>query len=206
MSSCSDGIPKALCKVAALLAEEKTLTPKKLVEQTPLFQEKILDFLLEVEWKSLSEDQQRLMMIFAVYNQHIPINAMNFLAAHFFPSLQVEPCLSSLIRRSLVRKLGAGETFQLYPLDQEYAYSMLSRWNTEDARVERSRTDSVLRTPFSLLAAHEQAAKFFGSLITKMPYFIFFLSLLIFPDFSFRFIIFLCPFFFPFSFLSFGQA
>lgn len=149
------GIPKALEKVANILAEERTATVDMLLGSK--FGAAVLDFLMQAEWKLLNDDQANVMMVLAVFNLPVPTSAISHLTSHFFPTIQLDswyqppyhlasvkppltffffvfclfsfslPCsLQSLIRRNLV-KFNNREAYRLEPLDQQYAYNLIPK-------------------------------------------------------------------------------
>ena len=156
------------------------MTFAAILGQNKIFNDLILDFLMKTEWGLLTEDQRRVMMTLAVFNHHVPTHAISYVTTYFFPGLQVEPCLNALIRRNLVKTLGDRETYQLSPLDQQYAYSRMSTLEVVSASplptiILPDATDEPVTLPplpainpaFSLLAAHERAATFYEMLQKK---------------------------------------
>ena len=158
------------------------MTFATILGQSKVFNDLILDYLMRTEWGLLTEDQRRVMMTLAIFNHHVPTHAITYITTYFYPGLQVEPCLNALIRRNLVKTLGNRETYQLSPLDQQYAYSRMSVLEVGSVSQlptiilpdEPAADDDVALPPlpatsptFSLLAAHERAATFYEMLQKK---------------------------------------
>lgn len=83
------------------MAEEKTMTVALLLGQNNVFNDRILDFLVKTEWNSLTEDQRRVMKALAVFNHHVPTNAIAYLTSPFFPEIQVEAWSGVLLRKPI---------------------------------------------------------------------------------------------------------
>jgi tetratricopeptide (TPR) repeat protein len=120
------GVPRALETVAGILASRyPTLTLEQLLGNDALFTEQVVENLVSEHYRQVAEGQRRVLEALAVFDKPVPAAAAGYLLQPFFPDLDVRECLHVLVRNYFVTYHRGQGTFELHPLDREYAYSRI---------------------------------------------------------------------------------
>jgi tetratricopeptide (TPR) repeat protein len=119
------GVPRALETVAGILAGDPTLTLERLLADQALFTEQVVENLVSEHYRRLPDDQRRLLEALAVFDRPVSASAVAHLLGPFFPGLAVEDGLRRLVRRYFVTHHRERATFELHPLDRQYAYARI---------------------------------------------------------------------------------
>ncbi|MGB7291033.1 MAG: tetratricopeptide repeat protein [Thermodesulfobacteriota bacterium] len=119
------GFPRALEIVAGLVQDDPTLDPKELLMDTSLFNNQVMVNLVEEHYRRLSDEGQRVLQALSVFNKPVQMAALHFLLIPFYPTLDVDSVLRTLVRDYFVIYNQRHDNFELHPLDQQYAYSCI---------------------------------------------------------------------------------
>jgi tetratricopeptide (TPR) repeat protein len=141
------GVPRALESVAGILAADPTLILADLLASAPLFTEQVVENLVSERHRQADAAQRHILETLAVFNRSVPAAAVCFLLHPFFPGLDVDGGLQALARGYSVTHHRGHDTYELHPLDQEYAYARLDD-----------------EGPYSKPALHRRAAEFYAEL------------------------------------------
>ena len=74
----------------------------------------------------MTDDQQRVLEALAVYNRPVPAAAVRYLLEESLPNLSVDSCLRILALNYFVTYQRGHDSYELHPLDREYAYSFIT--------------------------------------------------------------------------------
>ena len=77
------GIPFALKKIAGILSSKEVLTIEKLLEDTTLFNEQVVENLINYQYQRVSDGQRRVLEALAIYNKPVSADAVHHLLATF---------------------------------------------------------------------------------------------------------------------------
>lgn len=127
------GIPLALKKVAGILKSRKAHSPEALLSKPELFNEAVVQNLLEYQYAHLSDDERRVLQLLSFYDIPVPAEAVRALTEHLFPDMDVEGCLRSLEMSELVELVeypdysSEQEFCVLHPSDRRYACHRLGQ-------------------------------------------------------------------------------
>jgi DNA-binding winged helix-turn-helix (wHTH) protein/tetratricopeptide (TPR) repeat protein len=119
------GIPRAIEIVAGILVEDPTISLPQLLNDGRLFNKQVVENLVVEHYHRLNEDQRRIIETLAVYNKPVPAVAVRYLLQPFFLTVEVESQLKALVRNYFIKNQRGCDTYELHPLDQEYAYAQV---------------------------------------------------------------------------------
>jgi tetratricopeptide (TPR) repeat protein len=120
------GVPRALETVAGILASRyPTLSLEQLIANDALFTEQVVENLVSEHYRQVADGQRRVLEALAVFDKPVPGAAVSYLLQPFFPDLDVRECLHVLVRNYFVTYHRAQGTFDLHPLDRQYAYARI---------------------------------------------------------------------------------
>jgi tetratricopeptide (TPR) repeat protein len=117
------GIPRALEKIAGILSSDPTLTLERLLRDERIFTQQVVENLISEHYCRINNDQRHVLEALAVYNNPMPAVAVRYLLAPFFPNLDVDGCLRTLVRNYFVTYHRERDTYELHPLDRQYVYA-----------------------------------------------------------------------------------
>jgi tetratricopeptide (TPR) repeat protein len=141
-------VPRALETVAGILAGDPTLTLAGLLENADLFTEQVVENLVSEHYHQGSEDQRRVLEALAVYDKPVPAAAVSYVLLPFYPDIDAEECLRVLARHHFVTHHRGRGTYELHPLDRQYAYARIPDGGTG----------------YNRRALHRRAAGFYAAL------------------------------------------
>lgn len=119
------GLPFALQKIAGILASDERLTLEQLLGNTELFDDRVVENLVNYQYSLTSDDQCRVLQALAVLNQPVPADAVRYLIEPFYPNMDVDSSLRALVSNYFVTfRRGLG-TYELHPLDQKHIYAQI---------------------------------------------------------------------------------
>ena len=116
------GVPFALKKVAGTVREGKRITLKKLLDNNELFNDKVVENLVEYQQRHLSDEQRHILEVLAVYRKPASNEIVRDLLDPFLPGLDVDGVLDALEENHLLIYREDAETYELHALDQQHAY------------------------------------------------------------------------------------
>jgi len=119
------GFPRALETIAGLLQDDPTLDLNELLMDTSLFNAQVVENLVAEHYRRLSNEGQLVLQALSVFNKPVPSAAVQFLLIHFYPTLDVDSVLRTLVRNYFVTHNRRYYDFELHPLDQQYAHSCI---------------------------------------------------------------------------------
>ncbi len=120
------GVPFALNRIAGILSSHGSPTLEKLLSDTTLFNEKVVENLIEYQYdRIIDDDQKRVLEALAVYNKPVLADAIRYLLEPFYPNIDMDACLRNLVLKYFVTCPPGQDTYELHSLDQEYAYSRI---------------------------------------------------------------------------------
>ncbi len=120
------GVPRALETLAGILAGDPTLTLAAVLDDQALFSERVVENLVAAHQRQLRDGERQVLEALAVYDQPVPAAAVRYLLQPFHPAVNVERCLRDLTRHHFVTHHRGRDTYELHPLDQQYAYAHLA--------------------------------------------------------------------------------
>jgi tetratricopeptide (TPR) repeat protein len=118
-------VPRALETLAGILAGDPTLTLETLLADGALFSERVVENLVSAHHRQLGDGPRHVLEALAVYDQPVPAAAVRYLLQPAHPEVNVEACLRDLTRHQFVTHHRGRSTYELHPLDQQYAYAHL---------------------------------------------------------------------------------
>jgi len=119
------GFPRALETIAGLLQDDPTLDLNELLLDTSLFNAQVVENLVAEHYRRLSDDGKLVLQALSVFNKPVPSTAVQFLLIHFYPTLNVDSVLRTLVLNYFVTHNRCNYNFELHPLDQQYAHSFI---------------------------------------------------------------------------------
>lgn len=119
-------VPRALETIAGILSSVPTLNLTQLLDDTALFNEQVVENLIAEHYRRITEDQKRVLEALAVYNKPVSADAVSYLMEPFFPNVDVDAYLSKLALNYFVTYQRGRDSYELHPLDRDYAYSCIS--------------------------------------------------------------------------------
>jgi tetratricopeptide (TPR) repeat protein len=140
----TQGLPRALEAVKAILDTDDTLTPQDLLDRTRHLPEgQIVEVLVGEAYELLDEPARQVMQALSVYPAPVSAVGVDFLLRPINPTTDAAPILSRLVRRQLVRFHDG--LYQLHPVDQDYARRQLPPGGPGDPPTAFTRTALTAR-------------------------------------------------------------
>jgi tetratricopeptide (TPR) repeat protein len=116
------GVPRALETIAGILANDPALTLEELLQDARLFDERILENLIQEHYSRTTPDKKRVLEALAVYDRPVPSAAIRYLLLPSLPALNIEGQLRALVQSYFVTHQRGRDTYELHPLDQQFIY------------------------------------------------------------------------------------
>lgn len=125
------GIPRALETIAGILASDRSLTLREVVNNSELFDERVLENLVSEHYQGISIDQKHILECLSVLNKPVPRAALEYLLSGFQPSIILEENLRQLVKSYFVTFRRSPETYHLHALDQDFIYKSIPEEGSE---------------------------------------------------------------------------
>ncbi len=120
------GVPRALEVMAGILANDPFASLTEVIEQF-YKQEDVVQALIEENYKRLDDNARHVIEALAVFKRPVLSLAVDYLLEPFVPGLDVPGIVRRLMHTNIVSIDRATKTVALHPIDQDYAYSQLSK-------------------------------------------------------------------------------
>jgi tetratricopeptide (TPR) repeat protein len=121
----TEGIPRALEILAGILQRDPTARLPKLPADEAAFGAEVVEQLVAEGYRSLGEDEQRVMEALAVFDRPVRETAITYLLHPWFPGLDVRAGLRRLVSGYFVTASRVTSQYSLHPLDRNYAYRQI---------------------------------------------------------------------------------
>lgn len=147
------GFPKALEALYFVLAQDPTTSLQAILDKSATYlpEDVIEDFVGEA-FSRLDVSAAQVVQALAVFEQPVPLVAVDYILKPFFPTIDSAPLLGRLLKRYFVRRNEQGRYF-LHPVERQYALGQIPLGTRADNRL------SV--PPFTQFALRNLAADFF---------------------------------------------
>lgn len=119
------GIPRALEILAGILHEDPTASLTGLLDDEKLVGEQVVEQLVAEGYRRLGEAKRRVIEALAVFDRPVQETAIAYLLHPWWPGLDVQDRLPSLVRGYFVSANRRAERYSLHPLDRDYAYRQI---------------------------------------------------------------------------------
>jgi tetratricopeptide (TPR) repeat protein len=117
------GFPRALETLAGLLYDDPTLDLNELLRDVSLFNAQVVSNLMTEHYRHLNDAQKLVLQGLSVFNRPTPAEAIQFLLIPLNSALDLRSVLRTLVMNHFVVQNKQRATFELHPMDQQYAYS-----------------------------------------------------------------------------------
>lgn len=120
------GLPRAIEFICGLLRRKGSRALnylEKLIADDTLFNKDVVENLSRETFENLSERQQKVIQALAVYNSPVEYEAIEYLLQAFPPEINLDEALYELEMMHMIASRGDTTTYELHPIDQQYAYS-----------------------------------------------------------------------------------
>lgn len=116
------GLPYSLKRIAIILSIDESLTLPRLLANPRVFNLEVRDNVAAEIYRLVTDSQRRVVEAMAIYNQPVRAEAIRYLLLPYYPKIDVDDCLRTLLRHDFLTYRTSGETYEIHPLDQQYAY------------------------------------------------------------------------------------
>lgn len=145
------GYPRALEAIVGILAQDPFLSLAELLQDDDLFDERVIEKLVQEAQSRLDSDARYVMQALAIYGRPVREAAIRYLLEPYALGIDIGATLRRLARgRYLTVKRGSGELI-LHPLDKDYSYRHIP---------------GDVNQPYNLYALHRRAADYYAQLRT----------------------------------------
>ena len=120
------GVPRALEVIASIIRNDPLTTLEDLIQQDEIFEhEEFLEQLVRQNYKRMNQDGRKILEALAVFQQSVPIAAIDFMLQDFAPDIQTRTVISGLIQVHMVNFDRKNKLLTLHPVDREFIYRAL---------------------------------------------------------------------------------
>lgn len=122
----SQGYPRAIERIAGILAQDPFLAPERLLQQEGLFEREVVEDLAHEAYLRLDGDARAVMQALSVYRRPVSDTAVRFMLEPFFAlPLDIAGILKRLVRGFYISVDRRTHQITLHPLDQIYSYGQI---------------------------------------------------------------------------------
>lgn len=120
------GFPKALEIIVGILYKKTTTNYlNKLMMDSSLFNTEVVENLLAEHYKLLSNEEKYVLQVLSVFGKPVPSVAVKYVLIYLSPNFDVDYVLRTLTYSYFVTYNRRYDTFELHPLDLQYAYNCI---------------------------------------------------------------------------------
>ncbi|EKD64441.1 MAG: TPR protein [uncultured bacterium] len=119
--------PRALEAIVSILNEDPRLSLKELLNNSTIFNNRVLENLVREAHSRLTPDSQHIIQSIAVLNCQVRYSAIMYMIEPFFKNIDVEGELGRLERTHFLNFNKKTQKYSIHPIDREYNYKLIPK-------------------------------------------------------------------------------